>query len=114
MLVALMHLALLWALSRYLPVERMVRYVVYQYAQPLSPMQDAASTSRAISPQGVSLRAAPELPLFSQAPPSTVPLQTTRTLPEPRQNRRKDADAPAAQTEPQPVPLPEDRVTATA
>ena len=48
--VAAMHVALLWLISQHLPVERAIRYVVYQYALPISPGSSAQS-SRAISSQ---------------------------------------------------------------
>ena len=47
---AVIHIALLWLLIQYSPIESAIRYVVYQYVQPISP---SATNSRAIGQQPV-------------------------------------------------------------
>ncbi|MGE0498463.1 MAG: hypothetical protein AB7O72_11600, partial [Ramlibacter sp.] len=112
-LVGVLHVALLWFLNQHWPLEQAVRYVVVQYARPISPAQDAApSRSRAITPPTLQLRATTDLPLFSNTPESSVPLHTTRQLPPAtpararREGTRQPAATPPPESPPEPAPPP--------
>jgi outer membrane biosynthesis protein TonB len=94
------HVALLWLLLQYSPVQQAIRYVVYQYVQPISPNANAP-TSRAITVRPpVSNRAAEMPPVFSNTPESSVPLKTTTQLPD-TVKAKKRVTGPAA---PEPKP----------
>ena len=84
--VGALHVALLWLVSQQWPVAQAVRQVVYQYVQPVrTPTTDAAPSSRAITrpaPPALSLRATTDLPVFANTPETSVPLKTTRQLPD--------------------------------
>ena len=83
--VGALHLALLWWVNQHWPLERAVRYVVYQYVRPISPPTPdapapAPAPSRAITPPALNLRATMDLPVFSQTPETSVPLKPPRQL----------------------------------
>ena len=110
------HVALLWLLLQYSPVQEAIRYVVYQYVQPISP-NAPTSGSRAITARPPPAHLSTETPsVFSRSPESSVPLKTTTQLPDAVQ-ARKPAEGPRtpqttspvepSDVEPPPVPQPE-------
>ena len=105
-----LHVALVWALLQYEPVQQAVRYVVYHYVQPISPNASSAATaSRAISPAPLVLKQARRMPVFSNTPESTVPLQATTQLPDTLRSREPEAGARRTEAAPpreQPKPAP--------
>ena len=86
--VGALHVALLWLIAQQLPVERAIRYVVYQYALPISPGRNAPS-SRAISTRpSLSLRSTEAMSVFSKRVEPSVPLKATTQLPDTLQARQ--------------------------
>ena len=76
------HVALLWLLLQYSPVQEAIRYVVYQYIQPISP-NAATSGSRAITVRPPPAHLSTETPsVFSRNLESSIPLKTTTQLPD--------------------------------
>ena len=104
--VGALHVALLWLIAQHLPVERAVRYVVYQYALPISARN--ATSSRAItSPSNLSLRSSEAMGVFSTRVEPSVPLRATTQLPDTMQARKPRPGPKAPQeavTEPEPAP----------
>ncbi len=93
-----LHIALVWLLLQYAPVQQAVRYVIYQAVRPASPPPPTSSAS--IS-HAITLPATPGTPgdplsVFTLRPESSIPLQTTDTLPE-LQPRPPARTAPAPQ-----------------
>ncbi|MBE7942771.1 hypothetical protein IM725_19550, partial [Ramlibacter aquaticus] len=75
-----LHAAVIWLLWKYSPIEPAVRYVVYQYVQPISPSPGA---SRAITLRPARPQASPDSQeLFSRRVEPSVPLQATDQLPD--------------------------------
>ncbi len=105
--VGALHVALLWLIAQHLPVERAVRYVVYQYAVPTSPGRNAASSRAITAPSSLPLRSSEALDVFSNRVDPTVPLKATTQLPDTLQ-ARKPRPGPkarrAAETEAEPAP----------
>src|SRR4051794_11659718 len=85
------HVALIWLLLQYSPVQQAIRYVVYQYVQPINPNSNVATpASRAITVRPSVSRPSTESPsVFSNTPESSVPLQTTTQLPDSVQARKR-------------------------
>ncbi len=78
-----LHVALLWLLLQYSPLQQAVRYVVYQYVQPISPAPAPAVSSRAITIRPPVTASPPDsAAVFSRTPESSVPLKTTTQLPD--------------------------------
>src|SRR3954451_25473354 len=133
----LLHIALLWLLLQYAPVQQAVRYVVVQALRPAPAPARAAPAAPPVS-RAITVPAAPGTPadplsVFTLRPESNLPMRTTDTLPElqprkptPRRQRREtprpEVAPPAAPPlrnetrptppEPQPAPPPEEPVTA--
>ena len=85
-----LHIALLWMLLQYAPVQQAVRYVVYQAVRPSStPPVSSSSTSRAITPPAAPGTPGDPLSVFSLRPESSLPMQTTDTLPDTLQVPRR-------------------------
>ncbi|MBC7601032.1 MAG: hypothetical protein H7255_00020, partial [Ramlibacter sp.] len=108
------HVALLWLLLQYSPIQQTIRYVVYQYVQPVSPASNNASRAITLRPPVVISNS--ESPtIFSKNVESSVPLKTTTTLPDSLQHKtpvpgpRATDNAPSTDKpdpEPAPVPVP--------
>ena len=77
-----LHIALIWMLLQYAPVQQAVRYVVYQAVRPFNAPAPSANASRAITPPAAPGTAGDPLSVFSQRPESSLPVQVTNTLPE--------------------------------
>src|SRR5262245_6309271 len=76
----LLHIALLWLLLQYAPVQQAVRYVVVQAIRPASPPAPAApaattTTSRAITPPASPGAPGDPASVFSARPESSVPME---------------------------------------
>jgi hypothetical protein len=107
------HVALLWLLLQHSPLERTIRYVVYQYVKPISPIAQSGA-NRAITirpPAATSQTESP--PVFSNTPESSVPLKTTTQLPDAVQAkkpvpgpRRSNAAPPLEPRPPRPARAP--------
>ncbi|MEO5672228.1 MAG: hypothetical protein ABIR26_16190, partial [Ramlibacter sp.] len=83
------HVALLWLLLQYSPLQQAIRQVVVQYVQAVSPAPAPAPESRAITVRPPAVAApAQSNTVFSKAPESSVPLQTTTQLPDTLQARK--------------------------
>ncbi|WP_199236671.1 hypothetical protein, partial [Ramlibacter sp. WS9] len=83
------HVALLWLLLQYSPLQQAVRYVVTQYVQPVSPPPTppmAASRAITIRPPAITTPA-DNASVFSRTPESSVPLRTTTQLPDTLQSK---------------------------
>jgi hypothetical protein len=79
----LLHIALLWLLLQYAPVQQAVRYVVVQALRPASPPAPATpAPSRAITLPATPGTPGDPLSVFTMRPESSVPLQATDTLPD--------------------------------
>src|SRR4051812_774921 len=102
-----LHVALLWLLLQYAPVQQAVRYVVYQAVRPAPVPPAAASNSNSTAParsRAIPLPATRGTPgddqsLFTLRPESSLPVQATDTLPElappkPQKTRRPRREAP--------------------
>jgi hypothetical protein len=105
------HVALLWLIAQQLPVQRAVRYVVYQYALPISAGRNAASSRAITAPSSLSLRSSEAIGVFSKRVEPSVPLTATTQLPDTLQARRprpgpKARVAPVTETEVPPNPVP--------
>src|SRR6187549_3357935 len=86
------HVALLWLLLQYSPLQQAVRYVVTQYVQPVSPPPTPpappTATSRAITIRPPAITTpADSASVFSRTPESSVPLRTTTQLPDTLQSK---------------------------
>jgi hypothetical protein len=97
-LVLALHLWLLWLLNQHWPIERAVRYVVYQYIQPSATPQDNASSSRAITVP-IALRSTRQMEVFSNTPEPSVPIKTTDQLPPLTQSRKEKSGARAPEVQ---------------
>ena len=110
------HVALLWLLLQYSPLQQAIRYVVYQYVKPISPAAQPGS-SRAITVRPpVTPHQAENAPVFSRTPETSVPLKTTTQLPDTMQAKtplpgRRAPELPLP-VEPPPVAQPEATVPA--
>src|SRR5512133_886120 len=82
-----LHLALIWLLLQYSPLQQAIRYVVYQYVQPISPTAPPAP-SRAITLRAPAATQPADSSVFSKTPESSVPLKTTTQLPETLQPKK--------------------------
>lgn len=112
--VGALHVALLWLISQQWPVAQAVRQVVYQSVPPVRP-PTADAASRAITrpaPPSLNLRATTDLPVFANTPETSVPLKTTRQLPDASQasaeapGARRPAETPPPVVVPAPAPAP--------
>ena len=77
-----LHIALVWMLLQYTPVQQAVRYVVYQAVRPFNAPATAPPASRAITPPAAPGTPGDPFSVFSRRPESSVPLQVTDTLPD--------------------------------
>ena len=102
-----LHLALLWLLNQYWPVEQAIRYVVFQVV-PLPPRPDAPVQSRAITLSAPSSASASiseaqrELPALSRKVEKSTPVKNTRQLPD---LGVQVTETPALRPEPEPAPV---------
>ena len=86
-----LHIALVWLLLQYAPVQQAVRYVVVQAIRPASPpVPVAPPPSRAITVPAAPGTPGDPLSVFSLRPESSMPLRTTDTLPETVQERKRE------------------------
>ncbi|HEY0823211.1 MAG TPA: hypothetical protein VGD76_05435, partial [Ramlibacter sp.] len=96
-----LHVALIWMLLQYTPVQQAVRYVVYQAVRPFqAPAASSSSASRAITPPAAPGTPGDPLSVFTLRPESSLPLQATDTLPDTlrvpkRKPRRERRETPA-------------------
>src|SRR4051812_16605506 len=100
-----LHVALVWLLLQYTPVQQAVRYVVYQAVRPFSatsPAANSSSTSRAITLPARRGEPGDPLSVFTQRPESSIPLQATDTLPDLAQPRKRQPRRPRRE-----APLPD-------
>jgi hypothetical protein len=110
------HVALLWLLLQYSPLQQAIRYVVYQYVKPINPTAQPGS-SRAITVRPpVTPHQAENAPVFSKLPETSVPLKTTTQLPDTMQAKtplpgRRAPELPVP-VEPPPLAQPEAPVPA--
>jgi len=112
-----LHVALLWALLQYTPVQQAIRQVV-SYARPISPTPAPPVASRAITIRPPAITSPAEsASVFSKTPESSVPLKTTTQLPDMLQSKTpvpgpRNVESPPVveptivESAPAPVPIP--------